>query len=257
MIRALAFALACAVTSAAFAQTITVAAAISLKDALTKVAERYKTDTGETVELTFGSSGQLANQILNGAPVDLFISAANKQVDDLSKAGAADNATRKVVAGNSLVLIVPPESKSPPDSIKALAEAGITRIAVGEPKSVPAGQYAQQALKHAGVADAVKDKLVFGTNVRQVLDYVERGEVSAGIVYATDAKVAEGKVRVACTVDASGHEPIVYPAVLVKASAKRAAATRFLDYVLSEKGQSALKDFGFSPPPKPTNQPAQ
>src|SRR5258708_5578290 len=144
MIRAIAFVLACVVTSAAFAETITVAAAISLKDALTKVAERYKTDTGETVELTFGSSGQLASQILNGAPVDLFISAANKQVDDVSKAGAVDDTTRKVIAGNALVLIVPPESKSPPDSIKALTGAGITRIAVGEPKSVPAGQYAQQ-----------------------------------------------------------------------------------------------------------------
>jgi molybdate transport system substrate-binding protein len=257
MKRAVAFALACLVTSATFAETITVAAAISLKDALTKVAEQYKADTGEVVEFTLGSSGQLATQILNGAPIDLFISAANKQVDDLSKAGVLDDSTRKVVAGNSLVLIVPPESKSPPGSVKALAEAGVTKIAIGEPKSVPAGQYAEQALKHAGIADTVKDKLVLGTNVRQVLDYVQRGEVSAGLVYATDAKVAGEKARITCTVDEGDHEPIVYPAAVVQASSKHAAAVRFLDFLISEKGQSGLKEFGFAPPPRPATQPSK
>jgi molybdate transport system substrate-binding protein len=254
MRRAFTFLLACLLTSAALGETITVAAAISLKEALTRVADQYKADTGQRVEFTFGSSGQLASQILNGAPVDLFISAANKQVDDLAKAGVVDDATRIVTAVNSLVLIVPPESKSPPDSIKMLADAKTTRIAIGDPKSVPAGQYAEQALKHAGIADAVKDKLVRGMNVRQVLDYVQRGEVSAGLVYATDAKVAGDKVRVTCTVDANDHEPIVYPAVVVKASSKRAAAQKFLDFVLSEKGQAALKDFGFAPPPRPAKQ---
>lgn len=249
MIKAIAFLLACVMGSAAFAEIITVAAAISLKDALGNVAGQYKADTGERVEFTFGSSGQLASQIANGAPVDLFISAANKQVDDLSKAGLIDDRTRKVVAGNSLVLIVPADSKQSLVSVKALAEAGIMRIAIGEPRSVPAGQYAMQALKAAGVADAVKEKLILGTNVRQVLDYVQRGEVSAGIVYGTDAKIAGDKVRVACTVSAGDHEPIVYPAAVVKASQKQAAAIRFLDYLASEKGQSSLKAFGFTPPP--------
>jgi molybdate transport system substrate-binding protein len=255
MRQAFGFLLVCLVTSAAPGETITVAAAISLKEALTRVAEQYQANTGQRVEFTFGSSGQLANQILYGAPVDLFISAANKQVDDLSKAGVVDDSTRIVIAGNSLVLIVPPESQSPPlDSLKLLAEAKTTRIAIGDPKSVPAGQYAEQALKHAGIADAVTDKLVRGMNVRQVLDYVQRGEVSAGLVYATDAKVAGDKVRVTNTVAAGDHEPIVYPAVVVKASSKRVAARRFLDFVLSEKGQAALKDFGFAPPPRPAKQ---
>ena len=109
MERVLAFVLACLITTAASAETITVAAAISLKDALAKVAERYEADTGESVEFTLGSSGQLASQITNGAPVDLFISAADKQMDDLSGAGLVDEKTRKMVAGNSLVLVVPPE----------------------------------------------------------------------------------------------------------------------------------------------------
>ena len=242
------------IASVAAAETVTVAAAISLKDALAKVAGQYKADTGQAVEFTFGSSGQLAAQIGSGAPVDLFISAANKQVDELSKSGVLDETTRKVVAGNTLVLVVPPDSKSPA-SLTALGDDGVKRVAIGEPKSVPAGQYAEQALRRAGVADAIKDKLVLGANVRQVLDYVERGEVSAGLVYSTDAKGAGAKVRVAYVVPAGEHEPIVYPAAVVKASPKREAAAKFLDYLVSEKGQSTLKEFGFSSPPS-SRQPA-
>ena len=254
MKRALAFALVLVVASAAAAETITVAAAISLKDALAKAAERYRADTGESVELTVGSSGQLASQIANGAPVDLFLSAANKQVDELIKQGVLDEATRKVVAGNALVLVVPADAKSPPASLKELAQGATGKVAIGEPRSVPAGQYAEQALKSAGVAEALKDRLVLGTNVRQVLDYVERGEVSAGLVYATDvvgagAKAGGAKVRVACEIAAGEHEPIVYPAAVVKASRRRAAAAKFLDYLASEKGQACLKEFGFTPPP--------
>jgi len=236
-------------------EAITVAAAVSLKEALSDVAVRYKAETGEGVEFTFGSSGQLANQVLNGAPVDLFVSAANRQVDDLDKAGAIVDSSRRVVAGNSLVLVVPAGSDKAPTSLGALTTPAVTRVAVGEPGSVPAGQYAREALERAGVWAAVRDKLVLGTNVRQVLDYVERGEVSAGIVYATDAKQAGAKVRVACVIDPRDHGPIVYPAAIVKASAKRAAARLFLDYLTSEAGQSCLKKHGFSPPPVESSAP--
>ena len=237
-------------------ETITIAAAVSLKDALSDVAVRYKAETGDSVEFTFGSSGQLANQVLNGAPVDLFVSAANKQVDDLAKAGAIVGSSRRVVAGNSLVLVVPAECESAPTSLRALTAPVVTRVAVGEPGSVPAGQYAREALERAGVWGGIRDKLVLGTNVRQVLDYVERGEVSAGIVYATDAKQAGAEVRVACAIDPRDHGPIVYPAAIVKASAKRAAARRFLDYLSSEAGQSRLKKYGFSPPPVGSSAPS-
>ncbi len=245
------------ITSTAFAETISVAAAISMKDALAKVAAEYKAETGEVVEFTLGASGQLASQIQYGAPVDLFISAANKQVNDLEKAGLVDKATRRVIAGNSLVLIVPAGSTASPDSIKALTGSEITRIAVGEPKTVPAGQYAHQALKHEGVFDALKEKLVFGTNVRQVLDYVERGEVSAGLVYGTDAKESGDKVRVTYVVEADAHDPIVYPAAVLTASKKQPAAEKFLDYLLSEKGQLTLKEFGFTPPPPAATRPTR
>ena len=252
MKRAVVIILAGLLSSAMYAETITVAAAISLKDALTKVSEQYKVETGDSVELNWGSSGQLATQILNGAPVDLFISAAEKQIKDLSKAGVLVETTRSIVATNSLVVIVPSESNASPDSVKALADRQVTRIAIGQPESVPAGRYAEQAFAHAGITKEVRDKLILGTNVRQVLDYVERGEVSAGLVYATDAKLAGDKIRLTCTVDAGEHEPIVYPAVVVKTSAKQEAAARFLKYLLSKKGQACLREFGFAPPPEPT-----
>src|SRR5207237_2691665 len=135
---------------------------------------------------------------------------------------------------------------SAPSSFEGLKETAVTRIAIGEPTTVPAGQYAMQALTAMKLADVVRSRLVYGSNVRQVLDYVERGEVAAGIVYATDAKAAGENVRVTCTIDAADHEPIVYPAVLVKASSRRAAAARFLAYLLSDKGQARLKQFCFA-----------
>src|SRR4051812_43756680 len=181
----------------ATADSITVAAAISLKDALTDIAQSYKSDTGETVQFTFASSGQLMAQIKNGAPIDAFISAAQSQVDDLAKANAIDDKTRRTIAGNALVLIVPAVAKSPPPaSFKDLADPRHKRIALGEPRTVPAGEYAAQPLAALKLTDTVKPRAVYGSNVRQVLDYVERGEVAAGIVYATDALAAGDKVRV-------------------------------------------------------------
>lgn len=236
------------IASVAFAETITASAAVSLRDALTQVAASYKTATGDDVQFTFGASGQLANQIQGGAPVDLFISAANKQVDDLIKSGSAIPESRKIIAGNSLVVITPADAKSKPASLKDLADAAFARIAMGEPKTVPAGQYAEQSLKRAEVYDVVKNKLVFASNVRQVLDYVERGEVSAGLVYGTDARISGDKVKVAFTVNESDHDPIVYPAVIVTASKKQEAAAKFLTYLQSADAQTKLQSFGFTPP---------
>jgi len=232
--------------TAAAAETIRVAAAISLKEAITQVAEAHAAASGDKVEFVFGSSGQLMSQINAGAPIDLFISAANKQVDDLAKANLIDEATRRVIASNALVVVVPADSKVDIHGFDDLARAEVAKIAAGEPKTVPAGQYADQAFKSAGIADAVKHKLVYGTNVRQVLDYVERGEVTAGLVYKTDAIESGEKVKVAATVRPRSHEPIVYPAVIIKASAKKDAATKFLDFVTGAKGQEILQKKGFT-----------
>lgn len=230
------------------AEPVRAAVAISLKEALAEVAAAYKAEGRGEVAFTFGSSGQLQAQIEYGADIDAFISAAHKQVDELVTSKRADAGSRRVVAGNRLVLIVPPDAKSPPGGFKDLANARYRRLAVGEPQSVPAGQYAIQALCSIGVADALKGRLVYGANVRQVLDYVERGEVDAGIVYATDAKESGAKVRVVEGADPKTHDPIEYPAVLVTSSGRRKEARSFLDYLASDKARAILEKRGFTTP---------
>jgi len=235
-------------TGSALADSINVSAAVSTKESITDIAKAYEAQTHDRVNLTFGSSGQLAAQIKNGAPVDLFISAAVKEVDDLSRAGLVDDAKRRVVASNELVLIVPADAQARMSSFEQLKNAGVKRVAVGEPKTVPAGQYAMQVLTKLHLADELSPRLIYGANVRQVLDYVERGEVSAGIVYCTDAIQAGSKVKVVATAKASMHEPIVYLAAIIKNSGKKASAEKFLDYVASDKGWSILAAHGFTRP---------
>jgi molybdate transport system substrate-binding protein len=230
-------------------ESITVAAAASLKEGLTEVAAAYKADTGAEVELTFGSSGQLMAQIKNGAPIDLFVSAAVKQVEELAKEKLVDASTRRDVAVNDLVLIVPADAKAGPASFKDLTNPAHKRIAMGDPKTVPAGQYAQQTLDTLKLADAVRERVVYGSSVRQVLDYVERGEVAAGIVYRTDALQSGSKVRIVEKAEPITHELIVYPGVVVSASKNSAAAKKFLLYVVGERGRKILADKGFGPPP--------
>lgn len=239
------------------AETIDVSAAISLKESMEKIATIYHDQTGDDIKLNLGASGQLAAQIASGAPVDLFISAAQKQVDDLVKKDAADADTRKIVARNAMVLVISPDETGNFSSLADLKRVDVKRIAVGEPRSVPAGEYAAASLKNAKVFDEVKDKLVFGANVRQVLDYVARGEVSAGLVYATDAKQAGRSVRVGFVVDETLHDPIVYPSVLIKGAKHRDAAAKFQLFLISPAAQAILADAGFAPPSVPTTQPAK
>ena len=233
---------------AASAETLRVAAAISLKSAVEDIARTYETSTGDKVEFTFGSSGQLMTQIKNGAEVDVFVSAASKQVDDLLKEKLADPASRQVIVTNSLVLIVGKDARDAPATFEGLVNASVARVAVGEPKTVPAGQYAEQVLQALKIADALKGKIVYAANVRQVLTYVEHGEVSAGVVYFTDAKDSGDKVRIVATADPKTHEPIVYPAVLITASKKQEAAKKFLAYLASADAKAVFEAKGFTVP---------
>ena len=232
----------------ASADTITVAAAVSLRDALTDIASRFKSETKHDVRFVFGSSGQLMAQVKNGAPVDLFISAADQQVDELLKESLVLEETRRVVAGNTLVLIVPAGAKSPPTGFSDLSDPRHKRIAIGDPKTVPAGDYAMQLLRALEIADAVAPRTIHGTNVRQVLGYVERGEVGAGIVYHTDALASGDKVQIVERADDRLHGPINYTAIVVKATKRQPAAKQFLDDLGTEPSRKALEDRGFSTP---------
>jgi molybdate transport system substrate-binding protein len=241
---------------AASAEPVRVAAAVSLNEAVTEVAEAYQKDGRGNVTVSFGSSGQLQAQIEYGAPVDVFISAAHKQIDELAKAGRVDGKTKRIVASNRLVLIVPAGAKTPPKNLGEVADPRVRRVAVGEPRTVPAGQYAMQALENLGLNDALKGRLVHGANVRQVLDYVERGEVDAGIVYATDAREAGGGVRVVETVDPKCYDAIEYPAVLISDSRRREAARDFLDYLATPRARDILARRGFTVAPDEKPAPA-
>ncbi|MBC8105968.1 MAG: molybdate ABC transporter substrate-binding protein [Anaerolineae bacterium] len=232
------------------AQEVTVAAAISLKESLTQCAAEFEKDSKTHIRFSFGGSGELATQIEQGAPIDLFISAAQDQIDQLAKAKVVEPSSHVIVARNRLVLIVPALAKNPPAGFDELQDGSkVTRIAIGNPKTVPAGKYASQVISR--LKQMNKQRLIYAMNVRQVLDYVERGEVSAGIVYQTDA-LANTKVKVVATADESLHDPIVYPAVVIKNGANATAAGEFLKFLQSERAQKIFEGNGFPPTTQPT-----
>ena len=244
--------------AAADAADVCVSAAVSLKEAMTDVAQRYEHDTAKHVRLNFGATGQLLAQIREGAPIDLFIAASDDQMEQAAKAELIDPATRVIVASNRLVLIVPTSAKDSPQGFNDLASPKLNRLAIGQPKIVPAGQYAMQVLKKLDLESPLKDRLVFGSSVRQVLDYVERGEVDAGVVYATDAELAgERKVRVVAVAQEKWHDPIHYVAAIVRATKHDAAADEFLRYLREDAAQSLLAKRGFTPLAAPATRPAR
>jgi molybdate transport system substrate-binding protein len=230
------------------AEEIHVAAAISMKEALTDAATAWKTQSGNDVQFAFGSSGAMSAQIRNSHGIDLFVSAAAKQMDDLQKDEMVDEKSRRDIASNALVLVVPADAAHIPKTFSELADPAIHKLAIGERRTVPAGEYAITLLTNLKLADAVRSKLVYGTNVRQVLTFVERGEADAGIVYATDAKESGDRVKVAITADPKDCPPIEYPAAVVAKSDHAATAQQFLDFLGSDAGQKILAARGFLPP---------
>lgn len=224
---------------------LTVSAGASLKDALIEIAPLYrKAQPSVSVRHNFGSSGELQQQIENGAPVDVFISAAAKQVDELQKKNLILADTRRNLLSNRLVLIVP-AGKNFTGDLRDLLDANIERIAIGAPRSVPAGQYAEEALKKLGIWQAVRSKFVLGSNVRQVLQFVESGNAQAGIVYSTDAKTST-KVKVVQVIDAKLHKPIVYPVAVLQRSENQATAKSYVKFLTGNTAKSVFEKYGFS-----------
>jgi molybdate transport system substrate-binding protein len=235
---------------AASAQSLTVSAAISMKDAVTEIGRGFTAARpGVTVLYNWGSSGELQKQIEAGAPVDVFISAAQLQMDELEKGRLIESASRRVFARNLLTVIKPADSRVDITKAGDLAEARIARIVVGNPRTVPAGQYAEESLRALGLWDRVRPKLIFAENVRQALDYVARGEVDAGFVYTTDAAVRGQAVKEAFRPPEDTYRPVLYPAAVVAGSRQAALALAFVARLVSPEGQATLARFGFQPPP--------
>ncbi len=235
------------ICTAVHADTITVSAAISLKESLTDIRKLYET-SGDTLVFNFDASGKLAAQIQQGAPVDLFISADDQQMDKLQKDKQIDTATRRVLVTNTLVLIAAADEKQAPADFTGLATTGDRKIAIGEPKTVPAGRYAMQTLQKLQLDQNLKPRLVYGQSVREVLTLVQRDEVVAGLVYGTDAKAAGDTVKVIAIADATLHDPIEYPAAVVSATNHDAAAKRFLEFLSGTSAHEVFARRGFSFP---------
>lgn len=224
---------------------ITVSAAVSLKDALAEIQKNYQAkQPNVTLVFNLGASGALQKQIEQGAPADIFISAAPKQMDELVAKNLINKATRKNLVENKLVLVVPQSSTLGLNKFEDLTNAGVQKFAMGETTSVPAGQYGQQVLQKLGLWDKAKDKIVFAKDVRTVLAYVETGNVEAGIVYKTDA-VSGAKVKIAATAPEGSHEPIVYPVAILSASKQSKAAEEFLAYIAGPDGKAVFEKYGF------------
>jgi molybdate transport system substrate-binding protein len=227
---------------------ITVSAAISLKDAFQEIGKKYTGKTGVNVVFNFGASGDLARQIEGGAPVDVFASAAQKDMNSADSKGFIVKDTRKNFARNALSLIGPKSAAIRVKNFEALTSDSVKRIAVGNPKTVPAGRYAAEAFAYYGIAPKIKDKLVYAENVRQVLDYVARGEVDAGVVYSTDAAIRMRDIYIAANAPEASHKPIVYPIAVVKDANNISAAGAFVRLVLSKEGMAILGKYGFVRP---------
>ncbi|MGN7468773.1 molybdate ABC transporter substrate-binding protein [Brevibacillus sp. SAFN-007a] len=222
-----------------------VSAAASLTDALNELKTSFEAENpGTTLAFTFGSSGKLATQIAQGAPSDVFLSASQKDMDGLEEKQLIAKDTRQDFAGNALVLIAGKDSTLPIDSFEDLNQPEITHIAVGEPETVPAGRYAKESLETLNLWNALSGRLVFGSDVRQVLTFVESGNAEVGIVYSSDAAVSQN-VKVLATAKPEWHKPIVYPGAVISTSKHPDAAKAFLAYLTSDKGKAILQKYGF------------
>ncbi|MEJ8306167.1 molybdate ABC transporter substrate-binding protein [Saccharibacillus sacchari] len=235
-----------AATPATESVTLTISAAASLTDALNDIQKTYEAaNPNVKLEFNFGASGALQQQIDQGAPADLFLSASTKNMQALLDAGLVEEKQEKNWLTNTLVVVVPKDAEAKVTKIDDLTGDLVKHVAIGIPDSVPAGKYAQEALTNAGLWDSLQDKMVQGKDVRQVLQYTETGNADAGFVYKTDALTSD-QVQVAFDVETSSYSPINYPIGIVKATEHQEAAQAFYDYLQTSEALDVLTGYGFS-----------
>ncbi|MCD7035681.1 molybdate ABC transporter substrate-binding protein [Metabacillus sp. GX 13764] len=228
--------------SAATKQTeLTISAAASLQDALNEIKPAFEKEHPDIkVNYNFGGSGTLQQQISQGAPADLFFSAAQDKYDVLAKKGLIQKGTE--LLGNDLVLAVPKNAAEGISSFPEITKA--KRIALGTPESVPAGKYAKESLEKMKLWKPLEGKTVFGKDVRQVLSYIETGNADAGLVYRTDA-LSSDKIKIIAAADEKTHSPIIYPAGVLKNTKHKEEAELFYSYLQKEQAMKIFKKYGF------------
>lgn len=223
-----------------------VSAAASLTDCMNELKTVYEADIANVkITFNFGASGALQQQIEQGAPADIFFSAGKKQMQTLVDGGLMDNATVQDVLENKVVLVTPKDGATIA-SFPDLAGNAVEKVGVGEPQSVPVGQYTAEIFESLGLTAALAPKLVLAKDVREVLIWVETGNVQAGIVYATDAQISD-KVTVSCTAPEGSHNPVIYPIGVTKDSKVSEEAKRFLDFLTkSDLSGAIFSKYGFA-----------
>ena len=235
------------------AEPLLVFAASDLRYALADVAARYRASGGDSAVLVFGSTGDLATQIANGAPADVFFAANAEAVDDLARRRLLVDGTRAVYAIGKLALVarcsdpVPNAPRCPTLALADLATPAVKVVAIADPAHAPYGKAARQALERAGLLERVRPKLVLGANITQAYQFVETGNADAGLVAVSLALRTPG--RAYALVDSTLYDPLRQTVAVPSSSAHQAAAVRFLRYVRGADGQSAMRRYGFAPPP--------
>ncbi|WP_135612221.1 molybdate ABC transporter substrate-binding protein [Methanococcoides sp. AM1] len=229
---------------------ITVSAAASLTESFTEIEQEFEAQNPDVdVNLNFAGSGSLRMQIEAGAPIDVFASASQKHMDLLESGELIDTGTRHDFAENSLVMIVPASGEIDGDNnimtLDDLADVSVTKIAIGDPEVAPVGRYAKSALEGASLWDDVSEKLIYAETVKQVLVYVENGEVDAGFVYMTDAMNSDmDEIEVVAEIPL--RTSISYPIATVSSSTEKQASQEFIDFVVSDEGKDIFEKYGFT-----------
>lgn len=235
----------CGNNTTAKESTITVAAAASLKNCMDDklipmFQEKY---SGIKIQTTYDSSGKLQSQIEEGASVDVFMSAAMKQMDELNKKDLIDKDSIVQLLENKIVLVVPKNSTKGISTFQDILKAD--KIAVGDPASVPAGQYAKEALSNLKIWDEVSSKASLGTNVTEVLNWIAEGSADAGIVYSTDA-ASNKKVKITAEAPEGTVSKVIYPVGIVKASKDKDGAKKFVEFLETDEAKKVFESYGFT-----------
>lgn len=226
--------------------TITLSVAASLKEAMEDIQREFEAENPDIkLQINLGASGALAKQIEQGAPVDIFFSAGIKQMEDLKVSNHVSGENIKNILENKLVLITSKENDIV-NSFENLTSDAIEKLAVGEPESVPVGQYTMEVLDNLNLVDRLADKFVYAKDVREVLTWVETRNADAGIVYETDAKISSG-VKVVEVAKEGLHKSVIYPIAAISASENLEEAQKLIEYIQEEKSEAIFERYGFSP----------
>lgn len=225
---------------------ITIAAAVSLKNVFDEklIPEFEKENPNITIEATYDSSGKLQQQIKEGAPVDVFVSAATKQMDELNEEGYILKDSIRDLLENKIVVIVPRDSDYLISDFEDLLK--VEKIAIGDPSSVPAGQYAKELLTNLNLWDKAQGKLSLGTNASEVLNWVKEKSADCGIVYSTDAYSTD-EVKIVLEADENMVSKVVYPVGIVKSTQNVESANKFVEFLMSDKAYEIFSEYGFTP----------